>query len=72
MPTDQKRTPPKQPPRSKHLTLRPDDGRPGELRFMFEAPQKRLGGALGASVLSHGALVLLWLLFVWLLPEPIR
>jgi len=71
MPTDQKRTPPEEPSRSQHLTLRPD-GRPGEVRFMFEAPQQRLGGALGASVLGHGAIVALWLLLVWLLPDPIR
>jgi TonB family protein len=72
MPTDQKRTPPEQPPRSQHLTLRPDDGHPGEVRFMFEGPHKRLGGALGTSLLSHGGLVALWLLFVWLLPDRVR
>ena len=71
MPTDQKRTQPVQ--ASQHLTLRPDDGGPGDVRFMFEGmPQERLGGALGASVLGHGALVALWFLFVWLLPETVR
>jgi len=40
---------------------------------MFEGtPKKRLGGALGASLLGHGALFLLWLLFVWLVPESAR
>jgi periplasmic protein TonB len=73
MPTDQKRTSPEQPSTSEHLTLRPDDGRAPELRFMFEGtPRKRIGGALGASLLGHGALVVLWLLFVWLVPDPIR
>jgi len=73
MPTDQKRTSPEQPSTSDHLTLRPDDGRAPELRFMFEGtPKKRLGGALGASLLGHGALVLLWVLFVWLVPESTR
>jgi TonB family protein len=31
-----------------------------------------LGGALGASVVGHAALLLLWLLFVWLVPDPVR
>ena len=72
MPTDQKRTPPEESPRSQHLTVRPDDGRPGELRFMFETPQKRLGGALGASVGAHAGFVALWLLLIWLVPDRIR
>ena len=72
MPTDQKRTPPEELPQSQHLTVRPDDGRPGDLRFMFETQEKRLGSALGASVLAHGGLVVFWLLLIWLVPEPVR
>lgn len=72
MSTDQKRTPPEEPPRSPHLSVRPDDGRPVEVRFMFETQEKRLGGALGVSVLTHGGFVALWLLFAWLVPEPVR
>ena len=72
MPTDKKRTPPEEPPKSQHLTVRPDDGRPGDLRFMFETQEKRLGGALGASVLAHGGFVAFWLLLIWLVPEPVR
>ena len=72
MPTDQKHAPAEEPSKSQHLTMGLDDGRPGEVLFMFEAPQKRLGGALGVSVLSHGGFVAFWLLFVWLLPEPVR
>ena len=72
MPTDQKRTPPEEPPASQHLSLRLDDGRPAELRFMLEVQQKRFGGAFGASAMSHVALVALWMLFVWLLPDPVR
>ena len=73
MPTDQKRTSPEKPSTSEHLTLRPEDGRAPELRFMFEGtPHKRLGGALGASLIGHGVLFVLWLLFVWLVPDPIR
>jgi len=72
MSTDQKRTPAKRPTTSEHLTLRLDDGRPGEVRFMFEAPQKRLGGALGVSVLSHVGFVAFWLLIAWLIPDRVR
>jgi TonB family protein len=71
MATDTKRKPPEE-PRSHHLTLRPDDGRPAEVRFNFEGPQSRVKGALGGSLIGHAALVALWLLFVWLVPDPIR
>jgi TonB family protein len=36
---------------------------------MFEQQEKRLGGAMGASVISHGALVLIILLIMRLAPE---
>ena len=39
---------------------------------MFDMPKKRLGGALGASMLAHGGLVVAWLLFVWLVPDSVR
>lgn len=40
---------------------------------MFESTSgKRLGGAIGASLIGHAALVVAWLLFVWLVPDPIR
>jgi TonB family protein len=72
MPTDQKRAP-AQRVESEHLTLRPDDGRPPELRFMFEGTgQKRLGGALGTSLLAHGVLVALWATLVWLVPDQYK
>lgn len=73
MTTDQKRTPPEQPSASEHLTVRPDDGRAPELRFMFEGtPGKRFSGSLGASLIGHGILVLLWLGFVWFVPDQVR
>jgi len=72
MPTDQKRTPAAVPPTSEHMTLRLDAGRPAETRFLFETPQQRYGGALGASVLAHGGLVALFLLFAWLVPDSVR
>ena len=72
MPTDQKRTPPEEPQRSQHLSVRPDDGRPGDLRFMFETQRPRLGGAVGASLGIHAGLVLFWVLLIWLVPDRIR
>jgi protein TonB len=56
-------------PAQGHLYVRVHPG-PGEVRFMFEEQEKRLGGALGASVLSHGAFLLLILLIIRLAPEP--
>ena len=44
---------------------------PPEVRFLFEQQEKRLGGALGASVLSHVAFVLLALLIANLLPDRV-
>jgi TonB family protein len=60
------------PPASQHLTLRPDDGRPAEVRFMFESPQNRVRGAFGASILGHAALVAFWALVLWLVPDNVR
>jgi protein TonB len=45
---------------------------PAEVHFLFESQEKRLGGALGASVLSHVAFVLLILLIMRIVPEPSR
>jgi periplasmic protein TonB len=56
-------------PAQGHLYVRPNSG-PGEVRFMFEQQEKRLGGAMGASVLSHGAFVLIILLIMRLAPQP--
>jgi len=56
-------------PAQGHLYIRPNSG-PGEVHFMFEQQEKRLGGAMGASVLSHGAFVLIILLFIRLAPHP--
>jgi len=72
MPNEQKRVPPKELPRSSYLSVRPDDGRPVELRFMFETPQKRFGGALGASLAVHAGFLGCLLLLIWLVPEGVR
>src|SRR5687768_12129767 len=71
MPTPASAPPPDAAPGLGHLTVRPD-GRPVEVHFSFENQEKRMGGAIGASVLSHGALVLLFILITSLLPEPVR
>ena len=69
---------PKQPtadqvPTSQHLSVRPDDGRPPELRFMFESPtQSRVGSAFGASVVGHAAFIGFWAFVLWLVPQNVR
>lgn len=72
MATNQKHAPPERAPVTDHLTVRPDDAGPAEVHFLFERREKRLGGALGASVAAHGGLVALWLLVAWLAPEAVR
>jgi periplasmic protein TonB len=60
-------------PTSQHLSVRPDDGRPAELRFMFESPtQSRVGSAFGASVVGHAAFLGLWAFVLWLVPQNVR
>ncbi len=54
---------------SDHLSVRPAGEGPVEIHFLFEQQEKRLGGALGASVLSHIAFVALGLLIANLLPD---
>jgi TonB family protein len=61
----------KRPVVSDHLSVRPEDGHPPEVHFLFEQQEKRLGGALGASVLSHIAFVGLALLIINLVPERV-
>lgn len=56
-------------PAQGHLYVRPNSG-PGEIHFLFEQQEKRLGGALGASVLSHGAFIVIILLLIRLAPQP--
>jgi protein TonB len=56
---------------SDHLSVRPEGAGPAEVHFLFEQQEKRLGGALGASVLSHVAFLLLMLLIANLMPERV-
>ena len=54
-----------------HLTVRPE-GLPAEVHFSFEQQEKRMGGAIGMSIVTHGALLLLFMLFASLMPEQVR
>ena len=70
MANEPKRTGPDPIQASQHLSVRPDDGRPPELRFMFEsASQNRVGSAFGASVVGHAAFLGLWVFILWLVPD---
>lgn len=55
-----------------HLTVRPEGLGPAEVHFSFEQQDKRIGGAVGASILSHVGLVLLFVIISSLLPDPVR
>jgi TonB family protein len=55
-----------------HLRLRLDESRAGDVRFQFEAPQKRLGGALGASIIGHAAFIAFWAALLWIVPDQVR
>jgi protein TonB len=52
-----------------HLAVKVDGLRPDELVFSFERQPKRLSGALLGSLLTHGALALLFVVLT-LLPDP--
>ena len=60
---------PERAPAEGHLYVQVADG-PGEVHFLFEQQQKRIGGALSASVMGHAAFLLLILLVMRLAPEP--
>lgn len=72
MATKHKDPTPQRTPVSHHLSVRPEGAGPAEVHFLFERREKRLGGALGASVATHGGLVLVYLLIAWLAPEQVR
>jgi len=59
---------PERAPAQGHLYVRAAT-RPAEVHFMFEDQEKRLGGAMSASVISHGAFLLIILLLIRLAPE---
>jgi protein TonB len=63
---------PRDNPRLGHLTVRPEGLGPAEVHFSFEQQDKRIGGAIGASILSHVGIVVLFIIISSLLPEPVR
>jgi periplasmic protein TonB len=72
MPSTSPPSPVERAPGLGHLTVKPEGLGPAEVHFSFEQQEKRMGGAIGMSVLSHGALLLLFLLIASLMPEPVR
>jgi TonB family protein len=56
---------------SKHLHVRPEGVGPAEFRFTFEMQEKRIGNALGVSIGSHLAIVVLIVLVARMLPEKV-
>src|SRR5215510_16412179 len=56
---------------SKHLHVRPEGVGPAEFHFTFEMQEKRIGNALGVSIGSHAAIVLLIFLVARMLPEKV-
>jgi TonB family protein len=59
---------PERAPAQGHLYVHAVAG-PPEVRFLFEQQEKRLGGSLAASFISHGAFVLIFLLLVRYTPQ---
>ena len=54
-----------------HLSVRPEGAGPAEVHFLFEQQQKRIGGALGASVMSHVVFLALVLFIIRIVPDRI-
>jgi periplasmic protein TonB len=71
MPTPTPPSTPQRASKSDHLSVRPPGEGPAEVHFQFEQQQKRIGGALGVSIVSHGAFLLAMLLFIRFAPESV-
>jgi periplasmic protein TonB len=71
MPNPSQQPSPERGPGLGHLTVRPE-GAPAEVHFLFENQEKRMGGAFGASIATHAAGVILFLIVSSLMPEPMR
>jgi protein TonB len=56
---------------SSHLHVRPEGIGPAEVHFMFESQEKRIGGALGVSMATHAAIIVLLLIIGQLLPDKV-
>ena len=72
MPTPPPPSRPERAEQSDHLSVRPADLGPREVHFQFEQQQQRIGGAIGASVLSHAAFLILLLVMFRLAPERMQ
>src|ERR1051325_2628851 len=59
---------PERAPAQGHLYVHAVAG-PPEVHFLFEQQEKRLGGSLAASIISHGAFLLIFLLIVSYKPD---
>jgi periplasmic protein TonB len=59
---------PERAPAQGHLYVHAVAG-PPEVHFLFEQQEKRLGGSLAASVVTHGAFLLIFLVLIRLTPE---
>jgi periplasmic protein TonB len=70
MPNTPSRTSDASPIRAGHLSVRLDGLE--ETHFLFEARERRMGGALGASVLGHAVAFIVVLLVLQLMPERIQ
>jgi TonB family protein len=57
--------------KSDHLTVLPAGVGPAEVHFQFEQQEKRIGGALGVSILTHVALAVAVILFIRFAPERV-
>jgi len=57
--------------RSAHLHVRPEGVGPAEVHFMFELQEKRIGGALGVSMATHAAILILIFFVGRLLPDKV-
>ena len=71
MSTPQPPTTPERPVVTDHLSVRPSDIGPAEVHFLFEQQEKRLGGALGASILAHVGVLLALFLITRIVPESV-
>ncbi len=56
---------------TEHISVRPPGSGPVEVHFQFERQEKRLGGAIGVSILSHAAFLAAFLLFLRFAPESV-
>ena len=56
---------------SKHLHVRPEGVGPAEFHFTFEMQEKRIGSALGVSIGTHAALIVVIFLIARMLPEKV-